>query len=183
MNTIRIIELLLVLCLSAYCQRYDASWWASSNHQTKIGYLNGESDCYQYEILGTDRHFSSIDEEVTYLDAFYRSPRDQKTTISDALRRGRKKTVTSSSISKGGDAHPKKHGYYDGGWWREIDSDQAREGFVEGYISCRIGSSNQVSKLVISRVRASIDKWYLANPSKSDQSIAVLIDVFTSRTR
>lgn len=183
MKIIRIIELLLVFYGSSYCQSYDGRWWASSNHQTRVGYLNGESDCYQYEIRGKDRGFRSVDEEVTYLDDFYKVSGVQKIAINDALRRSRKKSVKSSDISRGGDPHLKKHGYYDGGWWREIDSDQAREGFIEGYLSCRSGSGNHITKVELVRVRASIDKWYFSNPSKSDRAIAELIHTFIKKIR
>jgi hypothetical protein len=183
MKMFRIVELLLVCCGISYCQSYDGRWWASSSYQSRVGYLNGESGCYQYEVRGIDRGFRSVDEELKYLDDFYKISGDQKITISDALRRSRKKPVKKSSASQDGDPHLKKHGYYDGGWWREIDSDPAREGFIEGYLSCRNGSGYSISKAELFRIRLSISKWYLSNPSRSDLAIAELIQMFSGKRK
>lgn len=173
----------ILLCSSllslVYGGEFDGAWWKSASRARQTGFLDGESDCHQYERKGVERGFRSVYQAADLLDDFYNKSERLGVPVRQALTMI---NVPSSPKPRGGSAHPEKHGYYDGLWWRGAGPEQGGLGFVEGYLACLPHGRSLYPK--DRRVYAAlIDKWYQANPAKESAKIAEVLTSFAERPR
>lgn len=138
-KTLLVSASLLVFVIPFHAEEpvFDGRWWGRATYGRQIGFLNGNSDCSQYELRQTDNKFRSIKQQRDLLETYYSDRAHIRIPIMEALSRiskGLKPYIIEHA--KEADSHPEPHGYYDGLWWRGGEPKDEQIGFVEGYISC-----------------------------------------------
>jgi hypothetical protein len=139
---------------------FDGHWWNSANYDRQIGFLSGESDCYQYELRLPRRGSRSVYQKRILIETYYRKQENLNKSVKVAIESVAKDAQRMSEYpAEGGSPHLEKHGYYDGLWWKSSDPNGAQLGFVEGYISCLPGGGNAFPRKAEHYV-AKITEWY-----------------------
>lgn len=171
-----VIQILLFPIHLAAADEFNGDWWERASYQRKIGFLNGESDCYQYVLKGQSRRFRSIQYTAAQLDRYYSSPNRESVPIQDALR---ELPPNPERAPSGGQSYFGRHGYYDGQWWLEVES-EGHNGFVEGYLSC-IPNGRERFLRTFQSYALLVDEWYEKNPARTSIKIADVLELFTSK--
>lgn len=162
---------------------YDGRWWNEASDERQVGFLSGESACYQYDLLLQSRNLRSNYQAQKLLNAYY--SREEKLSVSiQAAIAEVSKNLKPYVIeqAEGAQAYPEKYGYYDELWWRGGDAKGEQLGFIEGYVSCLPNGRKLFPKPFESYV-AKITKWYEDNPESSDEKIPVVLQKISVASR
>lgn len=139
---------------------FDGRWWRLASHGRQIGFLNGVSDCHQYELRRRDGKFRSIKQLRDLLEQYFSDNANTLTPIRVAIAEiGKNLQPYMIEHAEGADTHPDRHGYYDGLWWRGGGPKDEQIGFVEGYISCLPDGRAMFPASYMIYVN-NINKWY-----------------------
>ena len=117
---------------------YDGHWWLGITPHEQYGFLNGFTDCYDYEYKGPDRYID-YNEDQTLITMFYEENVSRQTqAVAAVLHMFR--AGPGEKPRPGGELVKGRHAYYDGLYWRQISEYSGPEleqlGFVEGYLWC-----------------------------------------------
>jgi len=111
--------------LGSTAQRFDGVWWAKAGDDEKIGFLYALEDCFTFDAKpGLDFDGTWVG-DVDRINDFYRSTGEGSKLVQDVFKRYGK-TQTASP----------REPMYGNEFWR-AHKDEARRGFIEGYVSCR----------------------------------------------
>ncbi|HKV05578.1 MAG TPA: hypothetical protein VJO53_10785 [Candidatus Acidoferrales bacterium] len=151
-------------------REYNGHWWLLLTSEEQDGYLNGDSDCYRFELnmkFANARTFVETRESVT--DFYQNNPDKRSLPVYDVIRIVDREPLSRKPVA-GGEIWNGRHGYWDGQWWREgIPAD--RIGFVEGYLACyRAGAKNAHGSFAKSAAQyvGLINRWYGLNEESGD---------------
>ena len=144
---------------------YDGHWWLSITPHEQYGFLNGFTDCYDFEYKGPDRYID-YNKNQKLITMFYEENASQQgMPVSEVLHRFRARP--GEKPRPGGEVIKGRHAYYDGTYWKLISAEGRAEveqrGFVEGYLACHAGLNHNkggvFSKAPEEYVRL-ITQWY-----------------------
>jgi len=166
---------------------YDGHWWLLLTSEEQTGYVNGDADCYVFELDKKFNNSQSAPDVAELLTNLYRdNAKERSVSVYDAIR-----IVDSQSPLRqpapGGEKWSERHWYFDGDWWRQ-GGPADRLGFVEGYLAClAAGKKNVRERFPLSPAQyvALINQWYGLheetgdiNPKREDAKIADVLFKF-----
>ena len=114
---------------------FNGHWWLLLTQEERSGYINGDEDCYRFELDKIILPSKSADEISEFVTNFYRNNIGNiNESAFSVIRRADIKMGNVAEL-KGGEVWKDRHGYWNGDWWRQ-GQPADRLGFVEGYLSC-----------------------------------------------
>ena len=159
---------------------YDGHWWKRvMRHDRLLGYLDGGSDCRQYERLESidkRKYRSNYDARELVID-FYEQEGNDDLLITEVIERIEGESIAPGSDNPVAEYWLEKHGYYDGQWWS--GSDQRHLGFIEGYISC-LPDGGRLYPKAPEVYRDLVDQHY-SDPQQTDGKIADVLTLFAEK--
>ncbi len=113
---------------------YDGNWWLTKEVDERQAFIDGAGDCMTWVAhvkgLGTG---SQLEGKITQ---FYNThPEDRRVPVVDVGRKVEEESPPPKR-SQGGEVWTNRHGYLDGTYWSQLYYDDARQAFLEGYLSC-----------------------------------------------
>jgi len=151
-------------------RKHDGHWWLLLTSEEQAGYINGDSDCYVWELHRKFNNSQSAEDVNELVTDFYRdAPAKRSLPVFDAIR-AVDLLPPLRKPAPGGEVWKDRHWYFDGQWWRQ-GTPADRLGFVEGYLACyRAGVKNARSNFLepASQYVALINQWYGLNEETGD---------------
>lgn len=144
----------LSLCGSALGQQggleektmnYGGKWWLSVASLEQRGYINGDTDCYIWELGGKARAGSATGDVQAFVNRFYEDPPHWPVPMFRVILMFDTRHAASHKASpSGGEVWNGPHGYWDGLWWKGAGYPNTLEqlGYVEGYLACYQGEAH-----------------------------------------
>jgi hypothetical protein len=166
-------------------EAYNGWWWLHVPLEQQTGYINGDEDCYKFDMHKNLANSKSAREIAQIVTHFYETKGNENTSVFVALREAdRHPSQEKSSIN--GEVWRERHGYWDGQWWRE-GSPFDRLGFVQGFLACHKEGNLLAKKFskTAEEYVILINGWYglnektgASNPEREDIKIADVISRF-----
>jgi hypothetical protein len=140
---------------------YNGHWWLRLTEQEKSSYLDGDSDCYVFELDRKIRYSRSPAEDSEYVTTYYFSNPDKRSVPVFEVIRLADDHPSLREIPKGGEVWNEPHWFYDGDWWNQSVPAE-RLSFIEGFLACYSRSPHPHAKFskAPSQYVQLINRWY-----------------------
>jgi len=169
---------------------YDGHWWLLLTSEEQTGFVNGDADCYVFELGKKFRNSQSAPDVAQLVSNFYRDSTEARSASVYAAIRIVDSLPPLRQPAPGGEQWKERHWYFDGDWWRQ-GTPADRLGFVEGFLAC-LGAGKKDVRATFSQSPAQyvalINRWYALNqetgdvdPKREDAKIAGVLFKFRDR--
>jgi len=159
-------------------KKYDGTWWLARSSQQRSGFLEGSGDCLTWvaRLRGFGDPSDELVEKVTH---YYRThPSNKGTPVIEVWRQLAGAEIVKEY--KEGEVWRNPHWYLNGLWWRQ-SSEEARLGFLEGYLWCVkscVSPRSGAYTLSASSYRSKIDDYVKKHAKADDEAIATILGTF-----
>jgi len=183
MRRLALVSIALLWCTAASSGsgassgRHAASWWGRLNVEEQQAYLDGISDCLQYDV---HRDYPNLPNgpDRGLIGEFYEAhPAQRHLTVLQVL--PKVPPQVRRQTPSGGEVWPERHAYFDGLYWK--GSERGKLPFIQGYLDCRAESDAGFAIQYPGppeRYVSLIDKWYERHPNREDEKIALVLARF-----
>ena len=121
----------------AYSSKFDGHWWLKLDDLAKTSFINGESDCYIYEVKGIRYPDDPVESAAKEVDSYYYAhKRHRNKNILKVFREKFKYNPSHHPLEKYAENYGERHGGADGDYWWESQGEE-RLYFVTGYLACK----------------------------------------------
>jgi hypothetical protein len=143
--------------------------WASHSQDWRLEFLAGYLDCSIAERKDKNKTVAWTLLEPKITNYYLQPSADAALPVTSLIDRF---APESRNDNPDGEYYPEKHGFFDGEYWYQISSSDARAGFISGYLTCqRAEPKRKVDFLKSPDSYANrISDWY--NPNGSSQKLA-----------
>jgi hypothetical protein len=116
-------------------QHFDGKWWSKTSADEHSGFINGAADCLTW--TAHEKGFNATPEQlVGKITEFYKKhPESADLSVVEVWKKIWDKAPPSAAAAQPGETWKNAHWYLDGFWWLDETQEQ-KQGFVEGYLWC-----------------------------------------------
>lgn len=163
---------------------YDGAWWAKAEQEERLGFLEGYSDCLEWDAHAKlPRAIDHLEDSIT---VYYKThPDERNIAVITVWQKVSTQGPPAEPGPPGGEVWTNPHGFLDGQWWRET-SEERNLGFVEGYLLCTSTCVNQPLETYSRPASYYVDeisKYVSLHPKADSMAVANILALFHDRQK